>query len=113
VTTDELDAALSRKKGNGTYHANSDKNDKLSISRRDFMGIATWTIAGLISLGMGIPAIAYIIGPALKRVERQEWIRLGAASKVELGVPTLFKTGQAPWRFGGSLHDPSYLSWRL
>jgi len=46
----------------------------------------------LISLGMGIPAIAYIIGPALKRIERQEWIRLGAASKVEIGVPTLFKT---------------------
>jgi Rieske Fe-S protein len=67
-------------------------SEKLSLSRRDFLGIATWAIAGLISLGMGIPAIAYIIGPALKRVERQEKIRLGAASKVEIGVPTLFKT---------------------
>jgi menaquinol-cytochrome c reductase iron-sulfur subunit len=67
-------------------------SDKPSISRRDFLGIATWAIGGLISLGMGIPAIAYIIGPALKRVESQEWIRLGAASKVEIGVPTLFKT---------------------
>jgi len=46
----------------------------------------------VISLGIGIPAIAYIIGPALKREERQEKIRLGAASKVEIGVPTLFKT---------------------
>jgi menaquinol-cytochrome c reductase iron-sulfur subunit len=67
-------------------------SEKLSLSRRDFLGIATWAIGGLISLGMGIPAIAYIIGPALKRVESQEWMRLGAASKVEIGVPTLFKT---------------------
>jgi Rieske Fe-S protein len=46
----------------------------------------------LIGLGIGIPAIAYIIAPALKRAESQGWIRLGAASKVEIGIPTLFKT---------------------
>jgi menaquinol-cytochrome c reductase iron-sulfur subunit len=56
------------------------------------MAYATLAIGGLISLGLGIPAIAYIIAPALKRAETQEWIRLGAASKVEIGVPTLFKT---------------------
>ena len=66
-------------------------NDHQSLSRRSLLGIATWAIGGLISLGMGIPAIAYVVGPALKRVESQEWIRLGSASKVELGVPTLFK----------------------
>jgi len=62
------------------------------ISRRNFMGFATWAIGGLIGLGMGIPAIAYIAGPALKAKSTQEWIRLGAASKVELDTPTLFKT---------------------
>lgn len=56
------------------------------------MAYATLAIGGLISLGLGIPAIAYIIAPALKRVESQEWIRLGTASKVEIGIPTLFKT---------------------
>lgn len=56
------------------------------------MGIATWAIGGLISAGMGIPAIAYIIGPALKDTKAQNWIRLGSVSKVEIGVPTLFKT---------------------
>lgn len=55
------------------------------------MGIATWAIGGLISVGMSIPAIAYIVGPALKRSEDQEWIRLGSTAKVELGTPTLFK----------------------
>jgi menaquinol-cytochrome c reductase iron-sulfur subunit len=66
-------------------------NENEDFSRRNFLGLATWAIGGLISLGMGIPAIAYIIGPALKRIDSQEWIRLGSASKVELGIPTLFK----------------------
>ena len=62
------------------------------FSRRDFLGFATWAIGGIISAGMGIPAIAYIVGPALQRSEAQEWIRLGSIKKVELGTPTLFKT---------------------
>jgi menaquinol-cytochrome c reductase iron-sulfur subunit len=64
---------------------------KKQLSRRDFLSIATGAIGGLISIALGIPAIAYIIGPALKRQEAQNWIRLGPVSKVELGVPTLFK----------------------
>ena len=58
------------------------------VSRRGFV---VWAVGGLISLGMGIPAIAYIIGPALQRAAAQNWIRLGSTSKVELGTPTLFK----------------------
>ena len=61
------------------------------INRRNFMSLATWAIGGLISLGLGIPAIAYIIGPALSRNRTQDWIRLGPVTKVELNVPTLFK----------------------
>lgn len=61
------------------------------INRRDFLGVATWAIGGLISAGMGIPAIAYIIGPALPDDKTQDWIRLGSTSKVELGTPSLFK----------------------
>ena len=60
-------------------------------SRRTFMARATGAIAGLISLGLAIPAVAYIVGPALRRDETAEWIPLGSASKVELGTPTLFK----------------------
>ncbi len=57
----------------------------------DRRGFIVWGIGGLISAAMAIPAIAYIIGPALQRANAQNWIRLGAASKVELGIPTLFK----------------------
>jgi len=60
-------------------------------SRRDFMRITTGAIAGLISAGLAIPAVAYIVGPALKKSDSEEWIRLGSTSKVEIGTPTLFK----------------------
>lgn len=61
------------------------------LTRRDFMKTATGAIAGLITATIAIPAVAYIIGPALKRNETEEWIPLGSASKVEIGTPTLFK----------------------
>lgn len=70
------------------------------VKRREFMGLVTFAIGGIISAGMGIPAIAYIIGPALQQQEGQNWIQLGSTKKVELGTPTLFKTKierQAGW----------------
>lgn len=62
------------------------------VNRRSFMSIVTWAIGALIGAIFAIPGVAYIIGPTLGREEAQEWIRLGSASKVELNVPTLFKT---------------------
>ncbi len=61
------------------------------LSRRRFMSVATGAIGGLIAAAMAIPAIAYIVGPALKSDTDEDWIRIGSASKVELGTPTLFK----------------------
>ncbi|MBI3361655.1 MAG: ubiquinol-cytochrome c reductase iron-sulfur subunit [Chloroflexi bacterium] len=55
------------------------------------MSAAIVAIGGLISASVGVPAIAYIIGPALKQ-KAEDWVRLGAVSKVEPGTPTLFKT---------------------
>jgi len=61
------------------------------LSRRDFLGYATGLIAAFIGFGMSIPAVAYILGPALQRSKEEEWIRLGSSAKVEVGTPTLFK----------------------
>lgn len=61
------------------------------LSRRNFLGFATWAIGGLIGAGMVVPAIIYIIGPALKKQLAQQWIQLGPVSKIELGTPTLYK----------------------
>ena len=62
-----------------------------SPGRRDFMRAAVFGIGGLITAALGLPAIAYIVGPALKQAS-DLWIRLGAVSKVEIDNPTLFKT---------------------
>ena len=61
------------------------------VSRKNFMEIAIWSIAGVITLGMTIPAIAYLVGPAIRKAQEQVWLRLGSVLKVEIGVPTLFK----------------------
>ncbi len=74
--------------------------EKKEISRRDFMKITIGAIGGLIGLGFGIPAIAYVVAPALAKSQAQNWIQLGAVSKIELGKPTLFKvniTRQTGW----------------
>ncbi|NIM92717.1 MAG: Rieske 2Fe-2S domain-containing protein [Anaerolineales bacterium] len=62
------------------------------VNRRQFMTVITAGIGVFLGLFFGIPAVAYIIGPALKKEGEQNWIPLGSTSKVELGVPTLFKT---------------------
>ena len=61
------------------------------IDRRDFMAKATAVIGGVIGAAFAIPAVAYVMGPALQDTTEEEWIRLGSTSKVALGSPTLFK----------------------
>jgi len=68
-----------------------DKGEGKEINRRDFMKITIAGIGGVIAAALGIPAIAYIVGPALKE-KAADWIKLGAVNKVELNTPTLFKT---------------------
>lgn len=61
------------------------------VTRRQFMSTAVAAISSFIGAAIGLPAIAYIIGPALKQ-KAEDWVRLGAINKVEPGSPTLFKT---------------------
>lgn len=68
------------------------KEENEQLSRRNFMAIATAAIGGLIGVVLAIPAVAYIVGPSLRRATTENWIRLGPTSKVELGNPTLFKS---------------------
>ncbi len=66
--------------------------EKDQLSRRNFLAIATGAIGAVIGVVIAIPAVAYVVGPALQRREEGNWVRLGSTSKVELGTPTLFKT---------------------
>ncbi len=68
-------------------------------SRRKFLEVIIAAIGGLMGAAVGVPAIAYVVGPALKK-NTATWLRLGAISKVQVGVPTLFKItveSQAGW----------------
>jgi len=68
------------------------EEQKKDISRRGFMQATIAAVGGVISLALGIPAIAYVVEPALKSRQGQDWLRLGSISKIEPGVPTLFKS---------------------
>jgi len=61
------------------------------VGRRQFLSTATYAIGGLISAVFAVPAVVYLLGPALRRQREEVWIPLGSASKVELGTPTLFR----------------------
>jgi Rieske Fe-S protein len=70
-----------------------------AVSRRDAMKMAIALIGGLIGTALGIPAVAFLIGPALKKDEAN-WIRVSSLSNIELGTSTLFKpkvTRQSGW----------------
>jgi menaquinol-cytochrome c reductase iron-sulfur subunit len=54
------------------------------------MAAATWLIGAVISSLYAVPAIAYLVGPALRRA-KEAWLPLGSTAKVEVGKPTLFK----------------------
>ena len=64
---------------------------KKKLGRQDFLKLSIAAVGATIGAGMGLPAVAYVVGPALKKDQAQNWIQLGAVSKIPLGEPTLFK----------------------
>ena len=66
-------------------------NDETNLSRRNFMSASIFAIGGLIGIGIGIPAIVYLVAPAIQQRKTEDWIPLGSISKIEIGMPTLFK----------------------
>lgn len=67
------------------------KKEDEKINRSDFMKATIAGVGGLIGIAYGLPAIAYVVGPAIEQGS-EDWIQLGSVNKVELNIPTLFKT---------------------
>ena len=67
------------------------QNAAETTTRRTFMQRAIAAIGGLITAGFGIPAVGYIISPAMQE-KIENWIFLGSTTGVKPGVPTLMKT---------------------
>jgi menaquinol-cytochrome c reductase iron-sulfur subunit len=59
-----------------------------SISRRDFIKLTTAAVGTFIGAVIGLPAIAYLVDPALKAAKSDAWIPLGKIETFEVGKPT-------------------------
>ena len=59
------------------------------ISRREFITLTTAAVGTLIGAVVGLPAIAYLIDPALKATAADTWIPLGNLESFPVGKPTL------------------------
>jgi Rieske Fe-S protein len=60
-----------------------------NISRRDFVKLITGALGAVIGAAIGLPAIDYLIDPALKAGGKDAWIPLGKLDSFEIGKPTL------------------------
>jgi Rieske Fe-S protein len=70
------------------------------ISRRSFVTGVIGVLGGIITTIVGLPAIGYLISPALKRESADEWVPLGLIDDIPEGEPTLFsftRTKQVGW----------------
>jgi menaquinol-cytochrome c reductase iron-sulfur subunit len=59
------------------------------LSRSDFVKGTVGLLGGIMGAVIGIPAIGYVIGPALRTKPKETWIPLGKMEAFPVGVPTL------------------------
>ena len=59
------------------------------FSRRDFITLTTAAVGTFIAAVIGLPAIDYLIDPALKTAKSDAWVPLGKLETFEIGKPTL------------------------
>ncbi len=55
------------------------------ISRRDFIKATTGVVGGIIGLGVGIPAIGYLIAPALREDKAGAPVTIGKLEDIPVG----------------------------
>lgn len=60
------------------------------LSRRDFLKGVIVAIGSIIAAAIGLPAIDYLVSPALRKQESDAWIPLGLLDKIPIGIPTPF-----------------------
>lgn len=60
------------------------------LSRRDFIKVTTGIVGGVIGAAMGLPALAYVLEPAMRAGGKEAWIPIGKIEKMEIGKPYPF-----------------------
>lgn len=61
-----------------------------AIPRRDFLGLATAAIGGLIAMAVAIPGVAYILSPLRRKGQEGAFHTLTRLKQLEVGVPRSF-----------------------
>jgi menaquinol-cytochrome c reductase iron-sulfur subunit len=59
------------------------------MSRRDFVTLVTAAVGAIMTVVIGLPAIDYLIDPALRGQKTSTWIPLGKLDSFPIGKPTL------------------------
>ncbi len=74
--------------------------DSEHLDRRSFVKVVMASVGGFITLVLGIPAVAYVVAPAVKTQSTEGWIPAGPLENYPPGIPTVFtftKTTQNGW----------------
>lgn len=61
-----------------------------NVTRRDFVLTVTTFVGSAIGAVVGLPAIAYLISPAVKVQKSEDWIPLGPLENFPEGAPSTF-----------------------
>jgi len=60
------------------------------INRRDFVKLTTAAVGTVIGVGVGLPAIGFLISPALRAVGKDAWVSIGLLKDMPVGEPFPF-----------------------
>ncbi len=68
----------------------SEHKSSSQISRSDFVKLVTAAAGPVMAAAIGLPAIDYLVSPALSVKETEAWIPLGPLKDYPIGAPKLF-----------------------
>lgn len=78
----------------------SESEGEGGLSRRKFVTAMMAVLGGTMAAVVGLPAVGYLVAPALKRTTTDEWVPLGPVENIPLDTPTLFsftRTRRVGW----------------
>jgi menaquinol-cytochrome c reductase iron-sulfur subunit len=77
------------------------------LSRRGFVTGVIAIMGGLMSAFIGLPAIAYLVAPGLKKSATDAWVTLGPVDALVVGEPAFYTFSRAR-RIGWEVNATSY-----
>ncbi len=60
------------------------------LERRDFVKVVVAALGTIMGACITLPAIGYLLSPALAVQKKEDWIPLGPLDSYPIGIPTLF-----------------------